>query len=678
MAPENELNEVFEEELDEATVITVPIDTTLQNSGEAADAKAVGDALALKADISSVVQINVNGQEPDNQGNIIVDGTDVKMSSTDTRTLKAAIDSAAARTGADIPLTGEVGAPTIAQSVAAAGTMNATTIPMSGDEGADMIAEKIGEMDGVIGGHTTDIAALQAKAGDTILLAAGGDKTIKAAVEERVKTVNGESPDAAGAMQINSVALADNLNSTLNKTSSGEFVFRTSGGESSIQSGDAWLNVLKGEMEHDGYSPLVVEMQVNSTGCTAVIDEDDFIAEMVSDTGTMTFSYTTDWDSDPAEYGITVTGSPTNGDTIVVVYAKEVRGTITMSDPQTFVSTGWNLYNHGATYAKVKKYSEEYGFRISGDYTQIKYSETLTGEKSSIAVTNGRFTVPADGYVWVTGGNSTNTAIWMTWEDWTAEANGGVFEPYEATVIDLSSLMGTRFPNGLMKAGSYQDEINLATGKAYSRVDRIAYSAANLALVKSYGRDYVYDENYIYYGKESQVPYDITLENAYKANDHGEEYFTGTDTAPFAQLMYGINLRNKLERDVATLSQQDLTPAQQAQVRENIGAAGADDLGSLFLYKTYTASYSNLASKASRNLTVEDFGITRPSGYVAFGFYLRFSSGNTYVAVVQCNLYASAGSTVMTINNLSDSAKSGTATIGFMWIKSGFMKELTT
>ena len=94
MAPENdELNEVFEEELDEATVITVPIDDTLTVSGEAADAKAVGDALALKADLSAVVDLDVNGQSADNQGHIIIDGTDVKMSSTDTRTIKAAVDS---------------------------------------------------------------------------------------------------------------------------------------------------------------------------------------------------------------------------------------------------------------------------------------------------------------------------------------------------------------------------------------------------------------------------------------------------------------------------------------------------------------------------------------------------------------------------------------------------------
>ena len=41
----NDLDEVFEETMDDSTVITVPIDETLTHSGEAADAKAVGEAL---------------------------------------------------------------------------------------------------------------------------------------------------------------------------------------------------------------------------------------------------------------------------------------------------------------------------------------------------------------------------------------------------------------------------------------------------------------------------------------------------------------------------------------------------------------------------------------------------------------------------------------------------------
>mgnify|MGYP002519715366 CR=1 FL=1 len=65
------LNEMVQAVVEDARVITVPIDDTLQNSGEAADAKAVGDALALKADKSELqTAITVNGQAADAQGKI--------------------------------------------------------------------------------------------------------------------------------------------------------------------------------------------------------------------------------------------------------------------------------------------------------------------------------------------------------------------------------------------------------------------------------------------------------------------------------------------------------------------------------------------------------------------------------------------------------------------------------
>ena len=64
MAPENDMNEMFTISFDDASVITVPIDDTLSNSGEAADAKAVGDALALKAAVSHTHQLRYALVEP--------------------------------------------------------------------------------------------------------------------------------------------------------------------------------------------------------------------------------------------------------------------------------------------------------------------------------------------------------------------------------------------------------------------------------------------------------------------------------------------------------------------------------------------------------------------------------------------------------------------------------------
>lgn len=113
------MNEEVEMVIEDATVITTPIDDTLTISGDAADAKAVGDALALKADISQITGITVNGQSADAQGAILVDGTQIEMSSTDTTTLAEAIEAATERNGDDIPIDDEEGATSIADHVGA-------------------------------------------------------------------------------------------------------------------------------------------------------------------------------------------------------------------------------------------------------------------------------------------------------------------------------------------------------------------------------------------------------------------------------------------------------------------------------------------------------------------------------------------------------------------------------
>lgn len=88
-----DLNDVVEEVVQDSDVVTVPIDATLTVSGEAADAKAVGDALANKADRSELsTAVNVNGQTPDAQGNILLYANDVPMSDEDATTIKEAIE----------------------------------------------------------------------------------------------------------------------------------------------------------------------------------------------------------------------------------------------------------------------------------------------------------------------------------------------------------------------------------------------------------------------------------------------------------------------------------------------------------------------------------------------------------------------------------------------------------
>jgi hypothetical protein len=431
-------------------------------------------------------------------------------------------------------------------------------------------------------------------------------------IKDSVRSVNQVLPDANGDIVINRVDFAGDLESSSSRTSIGTYIQRTTGGTASIKDeGDAWLSSVLGTSVHENYVAEVIDLNVypvdpdSETAITATVNAATFRAA-ASDSGTYTFLFTTAWDTDPATYGITVSGTPAAGDQIVVDYTAEELGTIVTGQPGSFVSTGWNLYNHTEGYAKVVKYSDEYGFGIDGAYTALQFSETLTGTKSAITVSSGTFSVPSDGYVWVTGGNNSTTAIWNQWSDWTSgymwENNAqGEWSGYSETTIDLSSLFGedTPFPYGLCQIGTSRDEINLSIGQAIRRIDRMDNTAENLAIAQASGRDYEVDENYIYIVLASPISTAINIDGAYTANDHGLEYFTGTAVELTAYSLYGENLKNKLERDVVTISQQDLESTDQAQVRANIGAVSAADLA---------AVTSNSTLTFTKNLNLYDSG----------------------------------------------------------------------
>lgn len=426
-------------------------------------------------------------------------------------------------------------------------------------------------------------------------------------------TVNGIEPDSETRdLPLNVVPLADNLTSEEAQINTGTYIERTSGGEASIADGSAWISDIRGNMVKTGYVPESIQMTVTLADPTAVdpisasIDRDTFI-EVVTSSQTITLTYSTAWSADPNTYGITVTGTPVAGDQIQVVYEKLNRGTITTAEPTSFISTGWNLYNHAAGYARVVDYSSEFGFMIEGTYTALKFAETLSGEQTTITPVDGYFTVPSDGFVFVTGGNDTDTMIWMTWSDWTEQPNGGTFEAYTQDEIDLSGVM-VDFPDGLMKIGNVYDEINLNTGRAYSRIQKLEYTEENLEDVIASGVAYDTDTNYIYAVRVSPVTYTISLDGEYSVSDHGMEIFLGTDVAVIASSLYGNDLKGKLRRDVLTISQQTLSSAQKNQVWANLGI---DELSS---------NLANVITKITGNL----------SGTVNTAVKLSYPTGFSY------------------------------------------------
>ena len=120
-----ELVEDIEYEVEDANEIPTPIDPTLTIAGEAADAKATGDAIR---GIASAVK--VNNQTADSNGNITVLATQINMND------------------------GQ-GAQTVAQAIEAAQAMSAEDILFDPDE-EETIAEVVGEAIAAITTGVTD------------------------------------------------------------------------------------------------------------------------------------------------------------------------------------------------------------------------------------------------------------------------------------------------------------------------------------------------------------------------------------------------------------------------------------------------------------------------------------------------------------------------------------------
>ena len=632
------LNEEVEEVVDDATVMTVPIDDTLSISGEAADAKAVGDALALKADASAINTIKVNEQSADNQGQILLNGTDIPMSDTDETTLKAAIEAEQDKTAGDIPMTSAEDSDSIADAIEDLQAMTAADIPMSSALGAPTVAEAVN--------------------------AAG-----------TVKSVNSTSPDSNGNVQINKVPIADNLDSSIRQQSSGDYIVRTSGGSASLSDGPASLLRVMGNSVRTGYTPESIDFSVNSDSCDASITNMATFRSEMGDSGTLTLSYTSSWSADPTDYGITVVGTPNNGDSIVAVWVKEVRGTITNAEPTGFSVTGWNLYSQTAGYARVVKYSDEYGYGISGTYTSLAFSATESGEQTAITVTGGLFTVPSDGYVWVTGGDST-TAIWATWSDWLTGYQGS-YQAYSKTTISMAAVMTACFEDGLCGIGNVRDYIDIAGGYAYQWIDVLEYSDENLAVAEASGRVYTYDEDSIYLARASATVTALTstlaINGAYTVNSHGLEMFDGTTIPVGGMTSYGVDLKNKLERDVATISQQTLSDAQKKQVRDNIGAASAADVNGVMdkMVKVvdYAYTVTSLAAGAALSITASTFGVSTPAGYKPTSIAKYYVDSNFNLYFLNCR--ATGNDKLLSVKNLSNSAQTNkNITLSIEYVKS--------
>ena len=441
--------------------------------------------------------------------------------------------------------------------------------------------------------------------------------TIDTEMHKPPLTINGISPDPETRdTQVNEVPLADNLSTDVAQLVGGEFVQRMSGGGAAIEDGSAFLSSIEGNSVISGAVSESIDMSVIpaiGSDITATIDRDTFV-EYVLASGTITLTHSgSAWSADPALYGITVSGTPVAGDEIVVVYVKENRGTIINATPSSFNSTGWNLFNKTVGYARVCKYSDDYGYKIGGSFTAVSFSQTIGGTTEIVSVdSDGYFNVPSDGFVYVTGSDAT-TYIFATWSDW-VDNPPATFEDYSVSIIDLTEAM-VFFPYGLCSVGVVKDEIDLNTKTLYRRIDRMGYSEENLETVISYGVDYIVDTNYIYFVALSPYSEATNIEGNYTVSDHGIEYFINTSVPAVANVLYGENLKDKLRMNVLTISSQALTPAQKSQVQQNIGVT--DAISSLFVVETRQL-FDNKTIAANSFLS-ESYAFTEKEGYKALG-----------------------------------------------------------
>jgi hypothetical protein len=344
---------------------------------------------------------------------------------------------------------------------------------------------------------------------------------------------------------------------------------------------------------------------------------------------------------------------------------KENRGTIIQSDPQTMVSTGYNLFNPETGYAIGLKYSDVYGFKIDGTYTAVKYSATTTSTKTTLTPADGLFQIPANGYIWVEGADS-DTEVYMTWADWQMGRTVD-FESYTESEIDLTDVMEEYFPHGLLRVGDIRDEIDFNTGLAISNVQRLAYSAENLETAIASGRTWEADTNWIYLERASSEVHEADVDGQYTVSDHGLEYFTGTDIAVYAVVLYGNNLKNKLERDVVTKSQ-DVVNGFDSEATDKAlsAAAGATlyaHLGNLVKQKTLTSVTTDTNGGFYLG-TVGTDALTNANSVI---LCLDSNIGNATVrlaGVYSGNWYAQAFE--LSTGNLRKSANIGSVTISYI------------
>lgn len=172
-------------------------------------------------------------------------------------------------------------------------------------------------------------------------------------------------------------------------------------------------------------------------------------------------------------------GNEPNADGFKALYVKPYyaynAGQLLSLNASGIVTDGFNQYN--GQYARVFGGKEYY---ISGTYTAVKFAAAVDGAQTDVTVVDRLFTPSEDGYVFVTGADST-TCINLSWSGY----RNGEYEDYwqNDMKLNLTTLTGSVngqgasiviFPDGMRGVGTVYDELISEGGMFTKAVKRFA------------------------------------------------------------------------------------------------------------------------------------------------------------------------------------------------------------
>ena len=358
-----------------------------------------------------------------------------------------------------------------------------------------------------------------------------------------VKSINHINPDESGNVTLSTVPYAENLVSPDNIHQNDTFIFRTAGGDVDLESGESDLDVIKGNCVIDG-----------ATGEISVATPTYFKAlgfNQFDKTSMVLNGYT-----------INSSGQIAAQSGSYVCYVHAVGG----------LDTGYTIYSPAGYITRVGWYSEIPTSSTTGIVIAVD-GDLVTGLTNDPI--SSALKASYDGYLCIAVSNTSDLNVHPKW---TATEDTDTAEYSESLIaIPTKDINDNNLPTatyGFPAVGEVRDELSFANRTYTQRIGYYPYSASNLETVKALDVDYIYDSNVIFYVLPTPVIYSLatTVSSAYTVHDYGTEEFLGTDVPVNATMVYGQNLRDKLRRDVVTISKQNLSAHQKAQVQENIDA----------------------------------------------------------------------------------------------------------